>query len=795
MIHLAGTKLRVGLGYSTVRPSFDLETYSEAGFEWSEADGKWLKTSTDAKGRGGLPAVGAAVYAQHQTTEILSMVYDLKDGVGPRLWLPGQPLPADFCAHIAAGGEIEAHGAKFELWIWEHVAVPRYGFPPIRPEQLYCSMGKARAWSLPPALADVGDVLGIAHQKDAEGKRLLDKFSVPRKPTKKDPRKRIRPEEDPVDGPRLYSYNARDVLAEDEVSAATPDMPADRRAYWLLDLAINRRGIPVDRAGVENCIVVLEQALERYNTELAELTGGAVKKASEVQRLVGWLAGKGCYVDSLDQEAVEGMLAGLRGRGLDSSDPCLRALEIRQAIGSAAVKKVYALRGQMTAANRVHDLFTVDGARTGRPTGSGPQPTNFPNSGPEVRKCAACGRWHPADRVACPWCFTVRGPLSKAEEWNADAAEDGLLAIATRDLDFVETIWTDALAVMGGCLRSLLCTDEEHEFICSDYSAIEAVVNAMLAGEQWRIDVFRTHGKIYEASAAATFKVPLEEILAHKTETGHHHPLRKKGKVTELALGFLGWIGALRAMGFEDSDDEARELILKWRAASPNIVFLGGGQSCPASTQQWHLAALAAGGATNAGPEWEVSRARADGVPPWKGVPYLHGLEGMAVLAIQNPGVQYPVMRLDGTHSGLTMYVHDDVLYMFLPDGSYIPYHKPRLAPGKDDWRGLQISYEGYNTNPKMGAYGWCVMTTYSGKLLENACQATANRILRHGQHRLEAAGYPVVLHVYDENAAEVPKGFGSVEAFEAEMNVMPPWAAGWPIKAKGGWRGRRYRK
>jgi DNA polymerase len=317
----------------------------------------------------------------------------------------------------------------------------------------------------------------------------------------------------------------------------------------------------------------------------------------------------------------------------------------------------------------------------------------------------------------------------------------------------------------------------------------------MLAGEQWRIDVFRTHGKIYEASAAETFKVPLAEILAYKEQTGHHHPLRKKGKVTELALGFLGWVGALRAMGFEGDDHEARDLILRWRAASPNIVFLGGGQSCPQSTQQWHQQALAAGGAANAGPEWEMSRARADGVPPWKGVPYLHGLEGMTVLAIQNPETQYPVMRLDGTHSGLTMYVHDDVLYMLLPDGSYIPYHKPRLQPGRDDWRGMQISYEGYNTNPKMGTYGWCVMTTYSGKLLENACQATANRILRHGQHRLEAAGYPVVLHVYDENASEVPKGFGSIEAFEAEMNVMPPWASDWPIKAKGGWRGRRYRK
>ena len=797
MTHLADTKLRRGLGISTVRASFDLETYSEAGFEYDPASRKWLKTATDAKGRGGLPAVGAAVYAMHPSTEILSLVYDLKDGAGRRLWLPGQPIPVDLCAHIAAGLPIEAHGAKFELWIWQHVAVPRYGFPPIRPEQLYCSMGKARAWALPASLDDVGNVLAIEHRKDPEGTRLLKKFSVPRNPTKYDARLRLRPDDPDAheDGQRLYGYNARDVLAEDEVSAAVPDAPTDRREYWLLDLAINRRGIPVDRAGVENCIAVLEEAHERYNAELAELTGGAVKKASEVQKLTGWLAGWSCYMDSLDSDAVEAKLAELHGYGLDRSDPCLRALEIRQAAGSAAVKKVYALRGQMTIHDRVHDLFTVDGARTGRPTGSGPQPTNFPNSGPSVRLCAACRKWHPATMMRCPRCFTVARPDSRAEDWNDDAVADALDDLSTRSLDYLELIWTDALATMGGCLRGLLCTDAQHDFIGSDYSAIEAVVNAMLSGERWRVDVFRTHGKIYEASAAETFKVPLEEILAHKTATGNHHPLRKKGKVTELALGFLGWIPALRAMGYESPDGEARQLILDWRAASPNIVFLGGGQTCPFSTMRWHREALAAGGATNAGPEWEASRLQANGVPPWKGVPYLHGLEGMAVSAIQNPEVQYPVMRLDGTHSGLTMYLHDHVLYMFLPDGSYIPYHDPRLEPGTDDWRGLRITFEGWNTNPKMGGYGWISMATYSGKLLENACQATANRILRHGQHRLEAAGYPVVLHVYDENVAEVPVGFGSVEAMEAEMNVMPGWAAGWPIKARGGWRGKRFRK
>jgi DNA polymerase len=311
-VPLAGDKLRVGLGYSTARASFDLETYSEAGFAWSAEAGKWLKTATDAQGRGGLPAVGAAVYAQHPSTEVLSMAYDLKDGRGRRLWFPHQPPPADLCVHVGAGGEVEAHGAKFELWIWEFVLVLKHGFPPLDPQQVFCTMGKARAWSLPPSLDMVGNVLNIEHRKDADGKRLIDKFSVPHNPSKKDPRQRVRPAEEPVDAARLYAYNERDVLAEDEVSALIPDMPAARREYWLLDRAINRRGIPVDRAGVENCIVVLEQALTRYNAELAALTGGAVTAGSQGARLIGWLAGKGCFVESLEAEVVEGKLTELR---------------------------------------------------------------------------------------------------------------------------------------------------------------------------------------------------------------------------------------------------------------------------------------------------------------------------------------------------------------------------------------------------------------------------------------------------------------------------------------------------
>lgn len=346
-------------------------------------------------------------------------------------------------------------------------------------------------------------------------------------------------------------------------------------------------------------------------------------------------------------------------------------------------------------------------------------------------------------------------------EWGAEAAEDALRVISTRDLRTVELMFGDAMLSVSGSLRGLFVASPGHDLICADYSAIEAVVTAMLAKEQWRIDVFLGSGKIYETSASQTFNVPLQEILDYpKLHNGAHHPLRKKGKVTELALGFLGWIGALRAMGFEGTDEEAKQIILAWRAASPAIAYLGGGQRL----------------------NWQ---------------PHMHGLEGMAVLAVQNPGQAFPVMRRDGTSTGISYVVEDDALYCVLLDGSTLVYHRPRLKVSAQTWRGMELSYEGWNTNPKMGGAGWQRMNTYSGKLLENVVQASANRILRHSQKNLQAAGYPIVQHVYDENVSEIPKGFGSIEEFCDIMDKMPPFAQGWPVKVdrKSAWRGVRYRK
>jgi DNA polymerase len=241
----------------------------------------------------------------------------------------------------------------------------------------------------------------LHHLKLDDGKRLLDKFSKPRNPTKGDPRTRIRPEDDPADAILLYRYCDVDVLAENEAAAQLPPLDGQELAYWLADQRINRRGVAIDVQSVEACAAIVGQAHERYNAELRALTGGAVEKASQVQELATWLRTLGVPVGfgagSMDEDALEAMLK------LPGLPPLARrALEIRAAIGSAAVKKLYAMQRQC-AGGRLHDLFNFHAAHTGRPTGDGPQPTNLPNSGPRVYRCD-CGRHFGQHLRACPWC-------------------------------------------------------------------------------------------------------------------------------------------------------------------------------------------------------------------------------------------------------------------------------------------------------------------------------------------------------------------------------------------------------
>lgn len=772
-LHLlrAGQRVPVAWGYSTVLPDMDFEGYSAAGFEWDAVSGKF-KPPVGATKKG-LPAIGAARYAEHDSTEVLCLAYDLKDGTGRKMWLPGMPLPADLLAHLAQfdpsappsyhqPGLIESHNSMFEFRIWTKVLHERWGWPPIHLGQMRCSMSKARAYSLPGALGNLAEVLRVEIGKDKDGKKQLERFSWPRNPTKGDARTRITCAEDPENAAKLYSYCDQDIVAEAGCSVRLPDLIPQELDYWLADQRCNWRGVGVDLESVQACIAVLDQAHSKYNAELFQLTGGTVARASEIGKLQEWVSDRTGYrMKSGDSEAVEAAMAAIDPFETDVQ----RALEIRNLIGSAAVKKVYAMARMATADSRLCDLFNYHGARTGRDTHADVQPGNLPKSGPKIRWCGdvGCGKPYALANEACPWCgaSSAFSELREKGTWDADAVEDALHIMRFRSLELVEYFFGDAVLTISGCVRSLLCAGLGKELLCSDYSAIEAVVLAVLAGEQWRIDAFHRGESIYYHGAAGVTGKPYQFYVDYKKEHGSEHPDRNKiGKVAELALGFMGWVGAWRNFDKTDNftDDEVKDLINKWRAASPMLAECAGGQV--------------------RGKPWRPDKFEN------------YGYEGMFLNAVLYPGQAF-------TYRGIEFQVLNDILFVKLLSGRRLTYHSPR-AERTERFQGVQtyaLSYMTWNSNPGMGPLGWTRMETYAGRLVENIVQATARDLMAAAVVRLEANGYPVVMRVHDEIVSEVDEGYGSEAEFESLMAQLPDWAAGWPVRCGGTYRAKRYKK
>lgn len=768
---------------------FDFETKSEAGYVWVEETNKYTCLPGASQGKKGLGVVNAAAYSEHPSTEVLTLSYRFPwwwcvansypyeadpdaaltgrpyRGLKYR-WRPGQPLPEAFFACLAAGGLFEAHNVMFERLIWANTCTPKYGWP--HPDQwfyqLRCSMAKARVNSLPGALADLSTVLELPAPKDKDGKRLLDKFSVPHNPTKKDPSRWTLPEDDPEDFARLEAYCDRDLDAESGASCRMDPMDPDELEFWLIDQEMNWAGLAIDRPAVRDCIAIMEQALERYGAEVKRITGGI--EAGQLEALRGWLTHHGFHLPDMRAETIEGVTGSFipLPPGMPAP-PGRRVLEIRELIGSASVKKLYAMENQACRDDRLRNLITHHGAITGRPTGEGPQPLNLPKAGPQLSTCDQCAKPFKPSHAYCPWCLAPR-PAKLKVGWKPEMIDHVLAIIGTRSLDTVEHFFGDAMLCISGCIRGLFVAGPGKELMASDYTAIEAVVTAMLSKCQWRIDTFREGKPIYLVSASKLTGKTVEFYLQYQKEHDAHHPDRQAGKISELSNGFGGWIGAWRATEVKErivsqfNDDEVKANIIAWRDASPEIPELWGGQT--------------------------------RGLP-WRDdcYPERYGFEGAAVNAIQYPGQTF-------TSNGIHFYMHGRHLKVQLLSGRKLTYREARLVKSTRtharDWE-WSIYYMRHNTNPKYGAFGWVPMNTYGPKLAENIIQAIAHDIQRYGIKALRLAGYPVRLHVYDENVAEIPIGTGSLEEFERIMSTLPPWAADWPILAQGGWRGRRYRK
>jgi DNA polymerase len=698
--------------------------------------------------------------------------------------------PYDLFDHIARGGLLEAWNSFFEFYLWLRVCHERMGWPMLPHTQLRCAMSKARAFSLPGKLGTAAKALGAHELKDEAGSALIRKLCVPRNPSKKQINhavevtraassvyemqrlidselmyvNRATPVNAAVDFQNFYAYNRQDIKSEAAVSILCPDLSPRELDLWLVDQAINIRGIHIDQKALQDCISIVNQATEKYTTELQTITGGAIQTASERDKILDFLSSRGVHMGTLDADAVEEALHSPDNRRMP--DVARRVLEIRDALAGASVKKLFAIERTLCRDSRLRDLFAFCGAdRTGRWAGRGAQPQNMPSSGPKVARCT-CGHTSWAKLIACPKCSRLRGP-SDGCDWGAEAMETALADIASRSLEYVEQQWGDAIAAVSGCLRGLFTAAPGHDLLCSDYSAIEAVVLAEIAGEEWRQEVFRTHGKIYEMSASKITGTPLQEYLDHKKRTGMHHSDRKKfGKIPELASGYGGGKGAWIAFGADEfmTESEMQEAIWAWRDASPAIAGRSEGA------------------------------ARRNGKPVVKG--FWYGLQDAAHMAVSNPGTCYsyqaPPTRY-GQPPAITYGMKGSVLYCRLPSGRLLAYHGARLEQvvGYNGRTELQLTYMGLEATTKQ----WVRLSTWGGKLCENVTQAVARDLLGFALPNLERAGYPVVLHVHDEVAAEVPVGQGDIVEFERIMAAVPDWATGWPVKAAGGWRGRRYRK
>ena len=617
---------------------------------------------------------GVYAYADSPAFEVLLFAYSFDGGETRVIDLAqGEELPGEVAEAVFDGSVVKtAFNANFErTCLSKHFG--RY----LPPDSWHCSAVQAAVLALPRSLEDVGAVLGLDEQKMKEGRELIRYFCVPCKPTKANGgRRRNLPCHAPEKWELFKTYCMRDVDVEKAIRRKLYKfpIPEGEMELYRLDQRINDRGVLVDMGLVRQAVVCERLHKEVVTRRAYELTG--LENPNSVAQLKGWLGENGVEAESLSKKAVSEMIG-------ESDGEVEELLRLRLLMAKTSVKKYEAMERSVCSDGRVHGLLQFYGAnRTGRWAGRLVQVQNLPQNHIEdlelARRLVREGRF-----------------------------ED------------VEMLYDSTPNVLSELIRTAFVPEPGCRFVVADFSAIEARVLAWLAGETWRLEVFSSHGKIYEASAAAMFHVPVEEVTKGS-------PLRQKGKIAELGLGYGGAAGALVSMGALDmglSEDDLPPLVAAWRRANPHI------------TQFW----------------WDVDKAAVEAVT-----------------------------KRTGTRAGRIGFEYrSGILFVMLPSGRKLAYVKPRMAVNKFGREGL--TYEGILENKK-----WGRIETYGPKLVENIVQGTARDLLAEAMLRVEKRGYPIVMHCHDEIIAEVPEGMGSVEEMCEVMAVRPSWAEGLPLRADG---------
>ena len=634
-------------------------------------------------------------YAQSPAFALLLFAYSL-DGAPPAvvdLAETGGLLPDEVVSALFDPGVVKhAYNAAFEWYCLSRyfkLHNPKSWLP-----QWRCTMLHGLYCGYPAGLDAVGKALGLPQdkQKMAAGKALIRYFCVPCKPTKANGgRTRNLPGHDPDKWELFKRYNGQDVTTEMEIEhrlAAFP-VPDAVQAQWVTDLTINARGVAVDRELVAGALAIDAADREEHQQEASAITG--LGNPNSPGQLMTWLAGQGVEAQNLQKETVSDLLAGAL------PEKARRVLEIRRELGKTSNKKYSALETALCDDGRVRGLLQFYGAnRTGRWAGRIVQPQNLPRT------------------------YINGALLPVARGLTKRRSGPGLKLIFGSTADTLSQLIRTAFVAAPG-----------QTLIDADFSAIEARVIAWLAGEQWTLDVFRTHGKIYEATAAQMFGVPIEKIKKGNPEYSYW----QKGKVATLALGYQGGTGSLVSMGalrMGLDEDELPDIVSRWRQSNPAVVNL------------WYTLDAAARAVAEQG----------------RTVPLRNGLLTLA--------------REYDPLNGL------DFLTIRLPSGRKLYYPHPHM--GVNRFGNASVCYWGVSQTTKK----WQEIETYGGKLAENITQAVARDCLAEAIERLEAAGYRVVFHIHDEVVIEAPAGEADLDDVARIMSMPPSWAPDLPLNADG---------